>query len=102
MTTAVVSALTNIPTTQNIALTGEISIRGKVLPVGGVRDKLIAADSVGVKLCIIPKANEKDLYLLPDEVKQRLTIKAVSTIDEVLDIALQQKLKDHKAQKQDD
>ena len=92
MTTAVVSALTNIPTTPLTAMTGEISIRGRVLPIGGLRDKLIAADRAGIKLCIIPKDNEIDLWELPQEVKDRLEIKAVSTIDEVLEYALQQKL----------
>ena len=89
MTTAVVSALTGIPTKANVAMTGEISIRGKVLPIGGVRDKLIAADRAGIKLCIIPKDNEKDLYNVPQEVKDRMEIKTVSTIDEVLALALQ-------------
>ena len=89
MTTAVVSVLTNIPTKPNVAMTGEISIRGKVLPIGGVRDKLIAADRAGIKLCIIPKDNEKDLYNLPKEVKDRMEIKLVSNIDEVLELALQ-------------
>ncbi len=88
MTTAVVSALTGIPTKPNVAMTGEISIRGRVLPIGGVRDKLIAADRAGVKLCIIPKDNEPDLRDLPDEVKNRLVIKTATHIDEVLEYAL--------------
>ncbi len=91
MTTAVVSALTGIATKPNIAMTGEISIRGRVLPIGGVRDKLIAADRAGVKLCIIPADNEDDLRDLPQEVKDRLEIKTAKTIDEVLEYALERK-----------
>lgn len=91
MTTAVVSALTNIPTKPHVAMTGEISIRGKVLPIGGVRDKLIAADRAGVKLCIIPADNEAELRDLPAEVKDRLDIRTVRSIDEVLEIALERK-----------
>ncbi len=91
MTTAVVSALTGIATKPNVAMTGEISIRGRVLPIGGVRDKLIAADRAGVKLCIIPADNEPDLRDLPDEVKDRLVIKTARTIDEVLEYALERK-----------
>ena len=88
MTTAVVSALTGIPTKLGVALTGEISIRGRVLPIGGVRDKLIAADRAGVKLCIIPKDNEADLRDVPQDVKDRMEIKTASNIDEVLENAL--------------
>lgn len=91
MTTAVVSALTGIATKPNTAMTGEISIRGRVLPIGGVRDKLIAADRAGVKLCIIPADNESDLCDLPDEVKNRLEIKTAKNIDEVLEYALERK-----------
>lgn len=89
MTTAVVSALTGIPTKPNVAMTGEISIRGRVLPIGGVRDKLIAADRAGVRLCIIPEDNAADLYDLPTEVKDRLEIRTASTIDQVLGYALE-------------
>ena len=89
MTTAVVSALTGIATKPKVAMTGEISIRGRVLPIGGVRDKLIAADRAGVKLCIIPADNESDLRDLPNEVKNRLVIKTAKTIDEVLEYALE-------------
>ncbi len=89
MTTAMVSALTNIPTKPHVALTGEISIRGKVLPIGGVRDKLIAADRAGIKLCIIPKDNEVNLRDVPEDIKARMEIKLASTIDEVLEYALE-------------
>jgi len=91
MTTAVVSALTGIATKPNVAMTGEISIRGRVLPIGGVRDKLIAADRAGIKLCIIPADNEPDLRDLPDEVKNRLEIKTARNIEEVLEYALEHK-----------
>ena len=96
MTTAVVSALTGIPTKHKVALTGEISILGRVLPIGGLRDKLIAADRMGIKLCIIPKANEKDLRDVPQEIKDRMEIKLVTTIDEVLELALQEDIKTYK------
>ena len=70
-------------------MTGEISLRGKVLPIGGLKEKLLAAHRGGIKTVIIPKDNVKDLEEIPDNVKSNLTIHAVETIDEVLAIALE-------------
>ena len=88
MTTAIVSAFTNNPVKPGVGMTGEIGLDGRVFPIGGVRDKLIAASRIGLKECIIPKDNEDDLWELPDEVKSKLTIHLVDSIDEVLRLAL--------------
>jgi len=88
MATAIVSVLTNIPIRKDIAMTGEITLRGRVLPIGGLKEKLLAALRGGVKTVLIPKDNEKDLAEIPDNVKQGLEIIAVSTVDEVLAKAL--------------
>ena len=88
MTTAIVSAFTKNPVRAGVGMTGEIGLNGRVFPIGGVRDKLIAASRIGLKECIIPKDNEDDLWDLPEEVKSKLTIHLVTTIDEVLKIAL--------------
>lgn len=93
MTTAMVSAFTGNPVREYLGMTGEISLSGRVFPIGGVRDKLIAGARVGLKECIIPKANEDDLWDLPDEIKAKLKIHLVSNIDEVLAIALQEPIK---------
>ena len=89
MCTALVSCLTGNPVKSEVAMTGEISLRGKVLPIGGVKEKLLAAHRGGIKTVIIPKENVKDLEEIPDNAKQHLTIHAVETIDEVLTIALE-------------
>ena len=73
-------------------MTGEITLRGRVLPIGGLKEKLLAALRGGIKLVLIPKDNEKDLSEIPDNVKEGLEIIPVSTVDEVLDHALTQKL----------
>ena len=70
-------------------MTGEITLRGEVLPIGGLKEKLLAARRGGIKTVIIPKENERDLKEVPDNIKQDLTIKAVKWIDEVLAIALE-------------
>jgi ATP-dependent Lon protease len=88
MATAIVSVLTNIPIRKDIAMTGEITLRGRVLPIGGLKEKLLAALRGGVKTVLIPKDNEKDLAEIPDNVKQGLEIIPVSTVDEVLAKAL--------------
>ena len=88
-TTAIVSAFTQKKVKAHLAMTGEVSLRGRVLPIGGVRDKLIAAARVGATEIILPKDNEKDLNDLPDEVRQKLNIHLVTSINEVLDIALE-------------
>jgi ATP-dependent Lon protease len=88
MMTAIVSLLTNNPVSRSVAMTGEITLRGRVLPIGGLKEKLLAALRAGVKTVLIPKENEKDLEDIPENVKQGLTIIPVSTADEVLVHAL--------------
>ena len=89
MATAMVSALTGKKARHDVAMTGEITLRGKVLPIGGVKEKLLAAHRFGLKTIILSKENEKDLADIPDEVREDLTIHAVDTIDEVLKFALE-------------
>ncbi|MDO9915674.1 endopeptidase La [Glaesserella parasuis] len=89
MCTALISSLTGNPVRADVAMTGEITLRGKVLPIGGLKEKLLAAHRGGIKTVIIPKENEKDLEEIPENAKQALAIHAVETIDEVLAIALQ-------------
>ena len=88
MCTALVSCLTGNPVKSEVAMTGEISLRGKVLPIGGLKEKLLAAHRGGIKTVIIPKDNVKDLEEIPENAKRDLNIHAVETIDEVLTIAL--------------
>ena len=89
MCTALVSVLTNIPVRADVAMTGEITLRGEVLPIGGLKEKLLAARRGGIKTVIIPKENERDLKEVPDNIKEHLNILAVKWIDEVLAIALE-------------
>ena len=89
MCTALVSCLTGNPVKSEVAMTGEISLRGKVLPIGGLKEKLLAAHRGGIKTVVIPKENVKDLEDIPENVKRDLVIHAVETIDEVLTIALE-------------
>ena len=89
MCTALVSCLTGNPVRADVAMTGEISLRGKVLPIGGLKEKLLAAHRGGIKTVLIPKDNVKDLEEIPDNVKENLAIHAVETIDEVLCLALE-------------
>jgi len=88
MVTAMVSVLTDIPVRKDVAMTGEITLRGRVLPIGGLKEKLLAALRGGVKKVLIPIDNEKDLAEIPDNVKSALKIVPVSTVDEVLKEAL--------------
>ncbi|MCL4166887.1 UNVERIFIED_CONTAM: hypothetical protein GTU68_061436 [Idotea baltica] len=88
MCTALISAATNIAVKADVAMTGEITLRGQVLPIGGLKEKLLAAHRGGIKTVIIPKDNEKDLVEISDEVRGELVIKPVEWIDEVLEIAL--------------
>jgi len=90
MSTALVSALTNIPVDRTVAMTGEISLRGRVLPIGGLKEKAMAAYRAGVSTVVIPKDNEPDLAEIDEEVLNALTFIPVSTIDEVLRIALKE------------
>ena len=88
MCTALVSALTKIPVRANIAMTGEITLRGRVLPIGGLKEKLLAAVRAGIKHVLIPEDNAKDLPEIPDNIKAHLKISPVRWIDQVLDLAL--------------
>ncbi|WP_429866803.1 endopeptidase La [Eoetvoesiella caeni] len=89
ITTAMVSALTNIPVRSDVAMTGEITLRGEVLPIGGLKEKLLAAHRGGIKTVMIPEENVKDLAEIPDNVKNHLEIIPVRWIDRVLEVALQ-------------
>ncbi len=88
MCTAIVSALTGVPVQANVAMTGEITLRGEVLPIGGLKEKLLAAQRGGIKTVLIPIENEKDLSEISDEIKSGLDILPVQWIDQVLDVAL--------------
>src|SRR5690606_21565923 len=85
MATSIVSVLTGIPVRKDIAMTGEITLRGRVLPIGGLKEKLLAALCAGITTVFIPKDNEKDLVDIPDNVTKALTIIPVSYADEVID-----------------
>ena len=89
MCTALVSALTNIPVRSTVAMTGEITLRGEVLPIGGLKEKLLAAHRGGISMVLIPKENERDLAEIPKNIKDKLTIVPVRWIDEVLGYALE-------------
>lgn len=88
MCTALVSALSRIPVRADVAMTGEITLRGKVLPIGGLKEKLLAAHRGGMKIVLIPEENEKDLVEIPKAILKKLDIRPVSTIDQVLQYAL--------------
>ncbi|WP_442604391.1 endopeptidase La [Paenibacillus sp. KN14-4R] len=88
MVTALISALANIPASSNVAMTGEITLRGRVLPIGGLKEKSLAAHRAGFTKIIIPKDNEKDLEDIPESVRQELTFVPVAHMDEVLEHAL--------------
>jgi ATP-dependent Lon protease len=88
MATSIVSALTGIPVRRDIAMTGEITLRGRVLPIGGLKEKLLAALRAGMRTVLIPQENEKDLAEIPENVKKHLTIVPVASVDEVITRAL--------------
>jgi ATP-dependent Lon protease len=90
--TTIVSALTHIPIRCDVAMTGEITLRGKVLPIGGVKEKLLAAHRAGIRTVLLPKDNEKDLSEIPPEILASLTVQFVDTMDEVLALALERPL----------
>ncbi|HEY2962172.1 MAG TPA: endopeptidase La [Pyrinomonadaceae bacterium] len=90
MATAMASALARVPVRKNVAMTGEITLRGRVLPIGGLKEKLLAAHRFGIDTLIVPRDNEKDLSEVPEEVRDALTINLVETIDEVLSLALEE------------
>jgi len=87
---AMVSALTRVPVRRNVAMTGEITLRGRVLPIGGVKEKLLAAHRFGIDTILLPKDNEKDLPEVPEEVRNVMNINLVETIDEVIALALEE------------
>ena len=89
MCTALVSSLTGNPVKADVAMTGEITLRGEVLAIGGLKEKLLAAHRGGIKTVVIPKDNERDLAEIPDNVKADLSIHPVKWIDEVLELALE-------------
>ena len=93
MYTTIVSVLTKIPVRKDVAMTGEITLQGRVLPIGGLKEKLLSALRGGIKTVIIPKDNEKDLEEIPDNVKTGMKIIPVSEVREVIDIALKEKVK---------
>jgi ATP-dependent Lon protease len=90
--TSIVSALTRIPVRCDVAMTGEITLRGKVLPIGGMKEKLLAAHRVGIRTVILPKDNEKDLAEIPAEIQADLTLRFVENMDQVLEVALERPL----------
>ena len=91
MFTSVISALTGIPVRKDLAMTGEITLRGKVLPVGGIREKVLAAHRAGITTVLLPKENEADIQEIPSNVRRRMKLILVETLDEILDIALVKK-----------
>jgi len=88
MCTALISALTKIPVRSDVAMTGEITLRGEVLPIGGLKEKLLAAHRGGITTVLIPDDNTKDLVEIADNIKEKLDIRSVKWIDEVLQVAL--------------
>jgi ATP-dependent Lon protease len=92
LATAVASALTKIAVRREVAMTGEITLRGKVLPIGGVKEKILAAHRAGSRTVILPRDNEKDLADIPAAIQQELNIRFVESMDEVLDLALESKI----------
>jgi ATP-dependent Lon protease len=88
MCTSLISALTKIPVRSDVAMTGEITLRGEVLPIGGLKEKLLAAHRGGITTVLIPDENTKDLAEIPDNIKEKLDIRSVKWIDEVLQVAL--------------
>ncbi len=97
LATAVVSALAKVPVRRDLAMTGEITLRGKVLPIGGVKEKLMAAHRAGCQTVILPRDNEKDLADVPESIQQEMAIRFVETMDEVLDLALERAVADRES-----
>ena len=92
LATALTSALTMIPVRRDIAMTGEVTLRGKVLPIGGLKEKLLAAHRAGIREAVMPKDNEKDFDELPQLIKDEMKLHFVAEMDEVLRIALEGRL----------
>ena len=93
MVTSIVSSITNIPVRRDLAMTGEVTLTGQVLPIGGLKEKLLAAHRAGIKEVLIPKENEKDLVDIPKKVREDIKMTVVDNVDEVLKIALKNELK---------
>ena len=93
MVTSIISAITEIPVNKNVAMTGEITLRGLILPIGGLKEKLLAAHRAGITHVLIPKDNEKDLADIPKKIKEDIKITPVAIVDDVLKIALKKELK---------
>jgi ATP-dependent Lon protease len=91
MVTAMVSALTGIPVRKDVAMTGEITLRGRVLPIGGLKSKILAAHLSGARMVIIPRKNDKDLRDIPDEIRKQMKIVQVDTMEQVLETALRRR-----------
>src|SRR5690606_510256 len=94
LATTIISALSGIPVRRDVAMTGEITLRGKVLPIRGVKEKVLAAHRAGIKTVILPKENEKDLNDIPESVLEELKIVLVETMDEVLEVALEKPIQE--------
>jgi ATP-dependent Lon protease len=90
--TAIASALSKIPVRRDICMTGEITLRGKVLPIGGLKEKLLAAHRAGILEAVLPAENEKDLAEVPENLRKEMKLHFVDSMDEVLQIALEQPL----------
>jgi ATP-dependent Lon protease len=86
-----VSAFTGIPVRKDVAMTGEITLRGRVLPIGGLKSKILAAHLSGARVVILPKKNEKDLRDIPEEIRKQMKLVLVDTMDQVLEAALRRK-----------
>ena len=93
MVTSIVSSITQIPVRRDVAMTGEVTITGQVLPIGGLKEKLLAAHRAGIKEVLIPKDNKKDLADIPKKVKEDIKLTTVEIVDDVLKIALTKELK---------
>ena len=94
MVTSIVSAITEIPVNRDVAMTGEVTLRGVVLPIGGLKEKLLAAHRAGIKKVLIPFENKKDLTEIPETIKKNIEIIPVQNVEEVLKIALTKNLKE--------
>jgi ATP-dependent Lon protease len=93
MATAMVSSLTGIPVRKDVAMTGEITLRGRVLPIGGLKQKILAAHLSGAGMVILPRKNEKDIRDVPDEIRKQIKLVLVDSMDQVLTAALRRKPK---------
>ena len=94
MVTSIVSAITEIPVDKNVAMTGEITLRGIILPIGGLKEKLLAAHRAGIKKVLIPTENKKDLSEVPKTILDKMEVILLKNVDEVLKIALTKPLKE--------